>query len=42
MGLEQYSVFERENEGWLYNGDCLEILRYLDDNSIDAVVTDPP
>jgi len=26
----------------LRNGDCLEVLRALDDNSVDAVVTDPP
>ena len=26
----------------LYHGDCLEELKKLDDNSVDAVVTDPP
>jgi len=26
----------------LHNGDCLEVLRTMPDNSIDAVVTDPP
>src|SRR5690554_3860754 len=26
----------------LYNGDCLEIMRTLDEESIDAVITDPP
>jgi site-specific DNA-methyltransferase (adenine-specific) len=26
----------------LHNGDCLEILRTMPDNSVDAVVTDPP
>jgi DNA modification methylase len=26
----------------LYEGDCLEVLRELPDNSVDAVVTDPP
>ena len=26
----------------LYNGDCLEIMRNAPDNSIDAIVTDPP
>jgi site-specific DNA-methyltransferase (adenine-specific) len=26
----------------LHNGDCLEVLRTIPDNSIDAVVTDPP
>jgi len=26
----------------LFNGDCLEIMRGMDDNSIDSIVTDPP
>jgi site-specific DNA-methyltransferase (adenine-specific)/modification methylase len=30
---EQYS---------LYLGDCLEVMREFDDNSVDAVITDPP
>ena len=26
----------------IYNGDCLELLKKIDDNSIDSIVTDPP
>ncbi len=26
----------------IYNGDCLEVMKDIDDNSIDAIVTDPP
>jgi len=26
----------------LYNGDCLEIMKDIPDNSIDAIITDPP
>jgi len=26
----------------LYEGDCLEVMRELSDNSVDAIVTDPP
>src|SRR5690606_37681538 len=26
----------------LYEGDCLDVMRQLPDNSVDAVVTDPP
>jgi len=26
----------------LYNGDCLEVMRYMPDKSVDAVITDPP
>lgn len=28
--------------GTLYNGNCLEVMKEIPDNSIDAVVTDPP
>ena len=28
--------------GQLYLGDCLEVMRSLPDQSVDAVVTDPP
>lgn len=31
-----------ENSMKLINGDCLEVLKQIDDNSIDAIVTDPP
>ena len=26
----------------IYQGDCLEVMKTLDDNSVDAVITDPP
>ena len=26
----------------LYNGDCLEVMKKLPDNSVDSIVTDPP
>ena len=26
----------------LYKGDCLEVMKTIDDNSIDAIITDPP
>jgi len=26
----------------LYNGDCLEVLKTLPNNSVDSIVTDPP
>lgn len=32
----------RKKEVKLIQGDCLEVLKQLEDNSIDAVVTDPP
>lgn len=28
--------------GRLYCGDCLEVLKGFDNNSVDAIVTDPP
>jgi len=29
-------------ESMIYNGDCIEVLRTLPDNSVDSLVTDPP
>ena len=26
----------------LYKGDCLEVMKTIEDNSIDAIITDPP
>jgi site-specific DNA-methyltransferase (adenine-specific) len=26
----------------LFNGDCLDVLKTLPDNSVDSIVTDPP
>ena len=26
----------------LHNGDCLEVLKTMNDNSVDSIVTDPP
>ena len=30
------------NLGTLYQGDCLDVLRFLDDDSVDVVFADPP
>lgn len=32
----------KDNSGVLYHGDCLEIMRELEDKSVDLVLTDPP
>lgn len=32
----------QDNSVTLYHGDCLDVLRELPDNSVDAVITDPP
>ncbi|QGJ88633.1 DNA methylase [Mycobacterium phage Atcoo] len=34
--------YYQDDEVTLYHGDCVEVLRTLPDNSVDAVVTDPP
>lgn len=34
-------IFETEHIK-LYHGDCFDILRDMPDNSVDAVITDPP
>ena len=33
---------EFENTFKLFNGDCLDVLRGMADNSVDSIVTDPP
>ena len=34
--------FYRDSSGVIYNEDCLQVLRQLPDNPVDAVCTDPP
>ena len=41
MKLAIKPYFETEL-GKLYHGDCLEVMKEMDDNSIDLVLTDPP
>ena len=41
--MKTYRVdFRRMTNIDLRNGDCLDVLKELDDNSIDSIVTDPP
>jgi site-specific DNA-methyltransferase (adenine-specific) len=35
-------IYHETEHGILYCGDCLDIMKTLPDNSVDAVVTDPP
>ena len=32
----------KDNSIWLMQGDCLERMKELEDNSVDSIVTDPP
>jgi site-specific DNA-methyltransferase (adenine-specific) len=34
--------YYRNNHGVLYNGDCLEVMKYIDDKSIDMILCDLP
>jgi len=34
--------YYKEEKGVIWQGDCLDVLKKLKDNSVDAVVTDPP
>src|SRR5580704_2523383 len=36
------TAWELNPDCWLYQADCLDVLRLLPEDSIDAVVTDPP
>lgn len=35
-------IYFQTDNGTLYHGDCLEVMASLPDNSVDAVITDPP
>ena len=35
-------IYYQNEKGKLYNGDCVEIIKQLDDNSIDCCITSPP
>lgn len=40
---ELYQIADyKDNQGMLLNGDCLEYLKKIDDNSIDLIITSPP
>ena len=36
------TVYYQDDRATIYHGDCIEVMRSLPDNSVDAVVTDPP
>src|SRR5699024_8555367 len=36
------SIYYQDKHVTLYHGDCIEVMRNLPDNSVDAIVTDPP
>lgn len=35
-------IYESKNSIWLYLGDCLEVLKKYDENTIDCIFADPP
>ncbi len=39
IGFKAYAEFE---SGVLFNGDCLDVMPGIEDNSVDLVLTDPP
>jgi DNA modification methylase len=41
-GGENLTLYHKDKSTEVHNGDCLEVLRTLPDNSVDACVTDPP
>ena len=42
MGAAAVSIYYSDDMVTLHHGDCVEVMRELPDNSVDAVVTDPP
>ncbi len=41
LELKKGNSFSKITEG-LYNGDCLEVMKNIPDNSVDMILTDPP
>ena len=41
MDLKNYEYYKEEN-GIIYCGDCIEVMKEMPDNSVDAIVCDPP
>ena len=40
---ELYKIADyKDSKGMLFNGDCLEYLKKMEDNSIDLIITSPP
>ena len=35
-------IYHQDENATIYNGDCIEVMALLPENSVDAVVTDPP
>jgi len=42
MSFKETQSVRGDQLGRVINGDCLEVLKTLPDNSVDSVVTDPP
>ena len=42
MSLKKFVNKQDENSIRLINGDCLEKLKEIEDNSVNSIVTDPP
>src|SRR5690625_761048 len=36
------TIYYQDDQTTVYHGDCIEVMRNLPDNSVDAIVTDPP
>jgi len=40
--LKEFAPFFKSKDAVIFNGDCLEILRFIPENSIDMIFADPP
>jgi site-specific DNA-methyltransferase (adenine-specific) len=40
--MSEMGLYYEDDYGKLYHGDCLEVMKDIEDNSIDLIVTDPP
>src|SRR5690625_2038426 len=41
-GRDQMTIYYQDDQTTVYHGDCIEVMRNMPENSVDAIVTDPP
>src|SRR5690625_2335480 len=41
-GRDQMTIYYQDDKTTVYHGDCIDVMRNMPENSVDAIVTDPP
>jgi len=40
--MQENTIYYEQNRFKLYKGDCIEVLKYMPENSVDLIFADPP